>query len=57
MRSNSGKDEGRNNLHDPTLRDRDLGRGGTATTGKKAKAPADHRQGQQDKSPKTHGMR
>ena len=26
MRSNSGKDEGRNNLHDPTLRDRDLGR-------------------------------
>ena len=57
MRSNSGKDEGRNNLHDPTLRDRDLGRGGTATTAKKPKAPADHRQGQQDKSPKTHGMR
>ena len=26
MRSNSGKDEGRNNLHDPTLRDRDLSR-------------------------------
>ena len=26
MRSNSGKDESRNNLHDPTLRDRDLGR-------------------------------
>jgi hypothetical protein len=26
MRSNSGKDEGRNNLHDPTLRDRELGR-------------------------------
>jgi hypothetical protein len=57
MRSNSGKDEGRNNLHDPTLRDRDLGRGGTATAQKKPKAPADHRQGQQDKSPKTHGMR
>lgn len=26
MRSNSGSDEGRNNLRDPTLRDRDLGR-------------------------------
>ena len=57
MRSNSGKDDGRNNLHDPTLRDRELGRGGTATAQKKPKAPADHRQGQQDKSPKTHGMR
>ena len=27
MRSNSGKDEARNNLHDPTMRDRELGRG------------------------------
>ena len=26
MRSNSGHDEGRNNLHDPTMRDRGLGR-------------------------------
>jgi hypothetical protein len=26
MRSNSGKDEARNNLHDPTLRDKELGR-------------------------------
>ena len=26
MRSNSGKDESRNNVHDPTLRDRELGR-------------------------------
>lgn len=26
MRSNSGKDKGRNNLHDPTMRDRELGR-------------------------------
>lgn len=25
MRSNSGSDEGRNNLRDPTLRDRELG--------------------------------
>jgi hypothetical protein len=57
MRSNSGKDEARNNLHDPTLRDRDLGRGGTATAQSKLKAPADDRQGRQDKSPKTHGMR
>jgi hypothetical protein len=32
MRSNSGKDEARNNLHDPTLRDKELGRdGGKAT--------------------------
>ncbi len=57
MRSNSGKDEGRNNLHDPTLRDRDVGRGATAARPRKPKALADHRQGQQDKSPKTHGMR
>jgi hypothetical protein len=26
MRSNSGRDESRNNLRDPTLRDRELGR-------------------------------
>lgn len=26
MRSNSGKDESRNNLRDPTIRDRELGR-------------------------------
>ena len=26
MRSNSGKDEARNNMHDPTVRDRNLGR-------------------------------
>jgi len=56
MRSNSGKDESMNNLHDPTMRDRDLGRGGIKSH-KKMTAPADHRQGQQDKSPKTHGMR
>ena len=48
MRSNSGKDEGRNNLHDPTLRDRDLGRSKTATAEKKPKAPADHRIGRKD---------
>jgi hypothetical protein len=48
MRSNSGNDEGRNNLHDPTLRDRELGRGDPATTEKKPKAPADHRTGRKD---------
>jgi hypothetical protein len=26
MRSNSGRDKGRNNMHDPTARDRELGR-------------------------------
>lgn len=57
MRSNSGKDKSRNNMHDPTMRDRDLGRGQPAGASRKPKAPADHRQGQQDKSPKTHGMR
>ena len=48
MRSNSGKDESRNNLHDPTLRDRDLGRDEIATAEKKPKAPADHREGRKD---------
>lgn len=32
MRSNSGRDESRNNLKDPTLRDRELGRGVAAGT-------------------------
>jgi hypothetical protein len=48
MRSNSGKDEGRNNLHDPALRDRELGRGDAATADKEPKAPADHRRGRED---------
>ena len=48
MRSNSGKDEGRNNLHDPTLRDRELGRSDTATAEKEPTAPADHRSGRKD---------
>lgn len=48
MRSNSGKDESRDNLHDPTLRDRDLGRGNLATSDKEPKAPADHRGGRKD---------
>ena len=48
MRSNSGKDESRDNLHDPTLRDRDLGRGDATLEKKKPKAPADHRTGRKD---------
>lgn len=48
MRSNSGKDEARNNMHDPTTRDRELGRGDVAQAGGKPKAPADHRQGRKD---------
>ena len=48
MRSNSGKDESRDNLHDPTLRDRELGRGDSAAGAKKPKAPADHRGGRKD---------
>lgn len=48
MRSNSGKDESRNNLRDPTIRDRSLGRGKPAAGRTKVKAPADHRQGRKD---------
>jgi hypothetical protein len=47
MRSNSGKDEARNNMHDPTMRDRSLGRG-KPSSGGKPKAPADHRGGRKD---------
>jgi hypothetical protein len=48
MRSNSGKDESRDNLHDPTIRDRELGRGKTGTSAGKPKATADHRTGRKD---------
>lgn len=48
MRSNSGKDESRDNLHDPTLRDRELGRGETRPANEDPKAPADHRAGRKD---------
>ena len=48
MRSNSGKDEARNNMHDPTMRDSSMGRGDVAGAEKKPKAPADHRQGRKD---------
>ena len=47
MRSNSGRDESRNNLHDPTIRDRSQTRGRSVPSAK-PKAPADHRQGRKD---------
>ena len=53
MRSNSGKGESQNNLHDPTIRDRDHARA-TIKSHKQVKAPADHRQGRQDKSVKAY---
>ncbi|HWU93325.1 MAG TPA: hypothetical protein VN106_08790 [Sphingomicrobium sp.] len=50
MRSNSGKDESRDNLHDPTIRDRTEERTPKAHREhiSHAKAPADHRQGRKD---------
>jgi len=48
MRSNSGTDEARDNMHDPTMRDRELDRGDTATIECKPRAPADHRTGRKD---------
>ena len=56
MRSNSGRDESRNNLRDPTMRDRteQRTRASHRSHTSHAKAPADHRQGQQNKSPKAH---
>ena len=50
MRSNSGKDESRDNLHDPTLRDRTEKRTKIEDRPEvsHAKAPADHRQGRKD---------
>ena len=53
MRSNSGKDESRNNMRDPTMRERNMGRA-IVKSHNEPKAPADRRQGQQDKSPKAH---
>lgn len=48
MRSNSGKDESRDNMRDPTMRDRSLEPGETTTAEKEPKAPADHRRGRKD---------
>jgi hypothetical protein len=47
MRSNSGNDQSRNNMRDPTMRDRSMGRDESPTRSK-TKAPADHRQGRKD---------
>jgi hypothetical protein len=56
MRSNSGKGESQDNMRDPTMRDRTEERTKASHRSQMshAKAPADHRQGQQDKSPKAH---
>ena len=50
MRSNSGKDEGRNNMRDPTIRDRTIKRAKRSdrTHELHARAPADHRGGRKD---------
>ncbi|HET9146244.1 MAG TPA: hypothetical protein VFN81_09175 [Sphingomicrobium sp.] len=47
MRSNSGRDEGRNNMRDPTMRDRGQQRAKRSRTSH-AKAPADHRGSRKD---------
>jgi hypothetical protein len=50
MRSNSGKDEGRNNMRDPTIRERTEQRTKCSKRShiSHAKAPADHRGGRKD---------
>ena len=50
MRSNSGNDQSRNNMRDPTMRDRTIKRAKGAHQSKisHATAPADHRGGRKD---------
>ena len=50
MRSNSGKDEGRNNMRDPTIRDRTQQKAKRSDRShiSHAKAPADHRGARKD---------
>ena len=50
MRSNSGKDESRNNMRDPTIRDRTEQRTKRSHRShiSHAKAPSDHRGGRKD---------
>ena len=50
MRSNSGNDQSRNNMHDPTVRERTEQRGKSVRRShtSHAKAPADHRGGRKD---------
>jgi hypothetical protein len=45
MRGNSGKDESRDNMRDPTIRSRT---GTKRSHASRAKAPADHRGGRKD---------
>jgi hypothetical protein len=50
MRSNSGNDESRNNMRDPTARDRTIQRTKRSDRShtSHARAPADHRGGRKD---------
>jgi hypothetical protein len=50
MRSNSGKDESRDNLHDPTIRDRveEREKASKRSHVSHAKTPADDRKGRKD---------
>jgi hypothetical protein len=48
MRSNSGNDQSRKNMRDPTMRDRSMGRHKGGSGRAKARAPADHRQSRKD---------
>ena len=50
MRSNSGNDESRNNMRDPTTRDRTIKRTKRSDRShvSHARAPADHRAGRKD---------
>jgi hypothetical protein len=50
MRSNSGDDQGRNNMRDPTVRDRTEQRTKRSHRNHRsaAKAPSDHRGGRKD---------
>ena len=50
MRSNSGNDQGRNNMRDPTIRDRTIKRSKRSNRShiSHSAAPADHRGGRKD---------
>lgn len=50
MRSNSGNDQARNNLHDPTIRERteESKKRSHRSHSSSGRAPADHRSGRKD---------
>lgn len=54
MRSNGGKGKSTNKLHDPTMRDRDVGRADIAVAQRDEGACRFTRQGQKHKSPRAH---